>query len=104
MKILISNEAYEDLESIYEYISYDSIKYANETISNIYSLIYRLEDSPYLGRYVPELSNKKYLEIIYKSYRIFYEVSEINNLIYIHFIIHGKRNFEKFYENYIKNL
>ena len=31
MQVLMSNEAHKDIESIYEYISRDSIKYANET-------------------------------------------------------------------------
>ena len=33
---------------------FDSIKYANETLENIYSRIYELESAPYLGRFVPE--------------------------------------------------
>lgn len=31
MKVLMSNEAHQDIDSIFEYISSDSIKYANET-------------------------------------------------------------------------
>ena len=31
MRILMSNEAHQDIDSIFEYISRDSIKYANET-------------------------------------------------------------------------
>ena len=31
MQIFMSNEAHEDIGSIFEYISHDSIKYANET-------------------------------------------------------------------------
>lgn len=43
MQVLMSNEAHEDIDSIFEYISRDSIKYANETSENIYSRIYELE-------------------------------------------------------------
>ena len=53
----MSNEAHQDIDSIFEYISRDSIKYANET----------------------------------------------SNTIYIHFVIHSKRNFKSFYKSYIKN-
>lgn len=42
-------------------------------------------------------------ELIYKNYRIIYEVQENSKIIYIHFIIHVKRNFKSFYKNYIKN-
>lgn len=72
MQVLMSNEAHEDIDSIFEYISRDSIKYANETSENIYSRIYELENAPYLGRYVPELSDKHFRELIYKSYRMIF--------------------------------
>jgi plasmid stabilization system protein ParE len=98
----MSTEAHKDIDSIYEYISYDSIKYANETIKKIYSLIYELEFSPYLGRFVPEIYNKHFRELIYKSYRIVYEISKNSNTIYIHFIIHSKQNFDSFYKSYFK--
>ena len=54
MQVLMSNEAHQDIDSIFEYISRDSIKYANETLENIYSRIYELESAPYLGRFDPE--------------------------------------------------
>ena len=85
----MSNEAHEDIDSIFEYISHDSIKYANETSENIYSRIYELEKAPYLGRYVPELPDKHLQELIYKKYRIVYDISEdsknkCNNFFYIY--------------------
>lgn len=103
MKILISDDAHDDIDSIFEYISRDSIKYANETIRNIYSLIYELGNTPYIGRYIPELYDKHFREIIYKSYRIVYNVCEASNIVYINFIVHGKRNFKSFYNSYIRN-
>ena len=99
----MSNEAHQDIDSIFEYISRDSIKYANQTLENIYSRIYELEDSPYLGRYIPKFSDNHFRELIYKSYRIFYEVSTEKDKVYIHFVVHGKRNFKSFYKSYIKN-
>ncbi len=103
MKILISNEAQKDLEEIFEYISYDSIIYANETLEKIYVRIYELNKNPYLGKVVLEIKFTQLRELIYKSYRIVYEVQENSKIIYIHFIIHVKRNFKSFYKNYIKN-
>lgn len=103
MQILISNEAHEDIASIFEYISCDSIKYANETLENIYSRISELSSSPYLGRFVPELSGSYFRELIYKSYRIVYDVSDDLSTVYIHFVIHDNRDFESFYKSYIKN-
>ncbi len=103
MKILISNEAQTDLEEIFEYILYDSVIYANETLKKIYIRIYELNKNPYLGKVVLEIKFTQLRELIYKSYRIVYEVQENSKIIYIHFIIHVKRNFKSFYKNYIKN-
>ena len=100
----MSNEAHDDIDSIFNYISHDSIKYANETSANIYSRIYELEKAPYLGRYVPELVDKYYRELIYKSYRIFYEVSKEEDSVYVHFVVHGKRDFKSFYDSYMKKI
>ncbi len=101
MRIIISNEVRNDITEIYEYIARDSLKYANETIKNIYSRISELENSPYLGRYIPELLDKKYRELLYKNYRIVYSVLEEKNIIYIYFVIHSKRDFKSFYNTYI---
>lgn len=98
MKILISNEAQTDLEEIFEYISYDSVIYANETLEKIYIRIYELNKNPYLGKVVLEIKFTQLRELIYKSYRIVYEVQENSKIICIHFIIHVKRNFKSFYK------
>ena len=100
----MSDEAHKDIDSIFEYISRDSTRYANETSANIYSRITQLGNSPYLGRYIPELSNKHFRELVYKNYRIVYDISEDLDTVYIHFIVHGKRNFKSFYKSYIKNI
>lgn len=89
------------IKNIFDYITEDSIKYANETTNNFTSRIADLEIFPYMGRMVSELPNQQYRELIYKSYRIVYKVSDYSNNIYIHFIIHSKRNFKSFYNSYI---
>ena len=101
MNLIISNQVKDDIKEIYKYVAKDSLKYANETANNLYSRIAELEISPYLGSYVPEISNKQYRELLYKSYRIVYSVFEEKNIIYIHFVIHGKRNLKSFYNLYI---
>ena len=58
---------------------------------------------PYLGRYVPELPDKHLRELIYKKYRIVYDISEDSKTVYIHFVVHGSRSFKSFYNSYIKN-
>ena len=97
MKIIISNEAIDDIREIYRYIKKDSEKYAKLTVNNIYSSIYLLDKMPYIGRYIPEISDDKYREIIFKNYRIGYNVSSDSNIIYIRFVIHSKRDLSNFF-------
>lgn len=104
MKVILSNEAREDLNNIFHYISHYSLKHAIENDENIILMIHKLKYTPYLGRYVQVDNSKKLREIIYKKYRIVYEVIEKSNIIYIHFIIHYRRNFKSFYKSYLKTL
>ena len=67
MKINIPKRVRNSIQEIHDYIARDSIMYAEITVKNIYSKIYELKASQYLGRYVPELEDKNYLEIIYKN-------------------------------------
>ena len=97
MKIIMSTRVHNDINSIFKYISIDSFKYASITSEMLYSRINILETFPYIGRYVPESDNKYYRELLYKSYRIIYSISEENNAVYVHFIIHGKRNLNLFF-------
>ena len=103
MKVILSKEAKSDMDNIYKYIARESIKYAIENDKAIRTNIHKLEFYPYSGRYIPEFSNKKYRQIIFNHYRIFYEVIEEKECVYIHFIVHGKRNFKSFYNSYINN-
>jgi len=96
MKIIMSTRAHNYIYSIFKYISINSLKYASITSEMLYSRINILEVFPYIGRYVPESKDKNYRELLYKSYRIIYSISEEINSIYIHSIIHCKRNLKLF--------
>lgn len=83
-------DAKEDLKQIKEYISKDSIYYANKTINEIINKTEYLLMFPYMGRKIPEFNNENYRELIYKSYRILYKV---NSNVYILKIFHHSRDF-----------
>lgn len=68
--------AIEDLKNITYYISRDSPKYAKILISQIFEMVSHLEKFPKFGRTVPEYNNPKIREIIYKNYRIVYQIKE----------------------------
>lgn len=80
-----------------------------EVIEEIYEKIYDLEYSPYLGRYIPEIEDKRFRELIYirnkhSGYRIMYYISEKTDTIYIIGIINCKQDFNKYLKvhNYFK--
>ena len=90
MKTIVYKEnAEDDLNQIKEYISKDSIFYANKTVNEIMYKIEYLTMFPYMGRKIPEYNKEKFRELIYKSYRIFYK---INSNISILKIVHHSRD------------
>ena len=90
VNINIEIEAKADLKQIQEYISKDSIYYANKTINEIINKTEYLLMFTYMGRKIPEFDNTNFRELIYKSYRILYKV---NSNIYILNVFHHSRDF-----------
>ena len=82
-----------DILQIYSYIYQDSVYYAVNTIDEIAKRTDNLEIFPYMGRKVPEYDIYNIRELIYKSYRIIYEVQ--SNKIIIHRIWHSARKLPK---------
>ena len=93
MKIKLQKYARQDLREIYNYIFIDSPYYANFTKNKILNRIMDLSTFPYLGRKVQIFNDYNIRELIYKSYRIIYEID--SNIIYIHRIFHSARLFNK---------
>ena len=104
MQIIISDDVKSAITDIFDYAYNISAKYANRIVYKIYDAIYDLQVSPYIGRYVPELSDKHYRERICENYRIIYYVSETNNIIYIRYIFCRRQNANLFFEVHKKQL
>lgn len=104
MQIIISDDAKSAITAIYDYSYNISSNYASRIVNKIYAAIYDLQDSPYSGRYVPELSDKQFRERICEKYRIIYYISEKDNTIFIRYIICGKQNSNLFFKVHEKEL
>ena len=94
------------ITDIYNYSYNISSNYANRIVNKIYDTIYDLQDSPYIGRNVPEFSDKQFRERICEKYRIIYYISEMDNTIFIRYIFCGRQNsklFFKVHENELIN-
>lgn len=90
-KVIWSPEAFEDIQSIAEYIGRDSEYYARATISKIIDFSQSVSRFPQMGREVPEFKNKHIRERLVYSYRLVYKVEPMR--IFIIAVIHDKRLF-----------
>ena len=91
-KLVWSDEALEDIESIATYIEKDSPVYAKSVVTKFFEKVEILVDNPKLGRMVPEMDNENIREIFVYSYRLIYELKA--NSIMVIAIIHGRRLIE----------
>lgn len=82
--------AYEDLESIFKYISKDSVFYASRQIDTLIDKVDILEEYALSGRIVPEFNNEFIRELIEGNYRVIYKIDK--EIIYIIRIHHSARN------------
>lgn len=87
MKLIWSNDSLDDVDRIREYIGQDAEFYAQIFIDKIIQMTDKLLTFPKLGRVVPEFQNVNIREIIYRNYRIIYELEE--ERIVILSVLHG---------------
>jgi len=90
--VIWSQEALDDIDSIAEYISRDSLYYAQRVVESIFDRGDSLSEQPEAGRKVPELNDSRVRERFIYSYRMIYELKD--NDIHILGVIHGKRLLE----------
>ena len=64
-----------------------------KTTDEIISKVNSISDFHYMGRKVHVYNSESIRELIYKSYKIIYDID--SNIIYIHRIFHSSRLFSK---------
>jgi len=89
VKILWTKAAKSDIKLIKNYISNDSINYANFMVDRILTNISRLATFPESGRYVPEFEDNRIRELIVNPYRIIYLIKD--DTVFILTIVHTKQ-------------
>lgn len=110
MKVIVEDLARECLDDIFYYNAQYSAKNAIDTDIMITQYIQDLEDSSHIGRYIPEIADNRFREIIYRKtresgYRIMYFISEKRNTIFVFNIINSKQDFIRILKlhNYFNN-
>mgnify|MGYP000860843553 CR=1 FL=1 len=87
--------AEKDLINIFEYILSDNPSTATNFLDQVNESILKLEDFPYMG-VIPKDSRLKYLGyriLIVENYLVFYVVYEVEELVEIRRVLHGKRQY-----------
>ena len=92
MNVYWSDNAEEQLDTIYEYLAQYSEKTALETVDRITQSSIQISSFPLSGREVPEYTIKQIREIIEAPYRIIYYIKP--DSIEILAVIHGSQNLE----------
>lgn len=74
VKIKWTNLALQDLNEIAEFISNDSVRYAQMTVKYLFESTSILKSQPKAGRVVPEFNEENLRELVRGSYRIVYRI------------------------------
>ena len=90
-KIIWSEQAREDLREIVTFIALDNPTTAESFGYLLMTKVDALAQFPRLGRAVPEEDDEDIREIIFRSYRIVYQVIEKQQVVAIARIWHGAR-------------
>lgn len=90
MKLFWTEPAIQDLQDLRDYIANDSDIHAASFVSSILVRVEQLEKFPLMGRMVPEAQTANIREIIYRTYRIIYRVTE--QRLDVLAVIHGSRD------------
>ena len=91
-KVIWTDSAIADLEEICEYISSDNCAAARRIGRGILDHVKILEAFPFIGPAYPRQSGGAIREIVFRKYRIFYEVSDRSKLVHVLRVWHGARN------------
>ncbi|MEW6621800.1 MAG: type II toxin-antitoxin system RelE/ParE family toxin [Bacillota bacterium] len=93
-RIVLSEAAYYDIDSMFAYISQDSKQAAEKLRVRIYEGIKKLVDFPEIGAVIPEEdapgAQRGYRRIVITSYMVFYRILE--DRIVIARVLHTRQN------------
>lgn len=94
VKINWTKLALSDLQGVHEYISHDSVRYAQITVNKIYDRVESLKAQPFSGRIVPEFDDKAIKELIEGNYRIVHYLVDEERIDVLR-IYHSARKLDK---------
>jgi toxin ParE1/3/4 len=95
-KVLLTEGAEQDLESIYDYIAeFDCVASANRVLDQLMAIVENLSHYPERGSYPKELvalGIKEYRQASFNPYRVIYRITGKQAIIYL--IADGRRDMQ----------
>ena len=88
-KVIWTEPALQELDSIAEYIALDNVVAASALVDEVFDKTERLESFPQFGRIPPELPNSIYREVVVPPCRVFYR--EEGNHVFILYVMREER-------------
>lgn len=88
-----TDDAKDDLNNIFQFISKESEYYAELTIVKILERVDMLYNNVNIGKIIREKQDSKFREILYKQYRVMYKVIDENRVDILN-VFHAARNFD----------
>ncbi|MCA1762222.1 MAG: type II toxin-antitoxin system RelE/ParE family toxin [Cryomorphaceae bacterium] len=85
-----TDQAIDDIDNIAEYISKDSLTFAQIQTERFFERAKTLEKQPLTGRIVPELNDQSTRELVMGNYRIIYQI-DLNDIVTILTVHHSQR-------------
>ncbi len=75
-KVILSNDARNDLDKVFLDLSEYSSKYAQLWADQFFEYLDILESNPKIGRIVPEIGSDNFREVLVGKYRMLYKVTD----------------------------
>lgn len=88
-----TDDAKDDLNNIFQFISKESEYYAELTIVKILERVDMLYNNVNIGKIIREKQDSKFREILYKQYRVMYKVIGENRVDILN-VFHAARYFD----------
>ena len=94
MEIRISEKTKRQLRNIYNYYSENSIQYAEHFLEDFYKKIESLIEFPKMYSIIPQLEKHDIRTLLFRNYRILYQIDEDEELIKVVAILHSKQRLQ----------
>jgi len=82
------------LKNIYKYYSENSIQYAEHFLEDFYNKLESLREFPKMYGIIPQLKKHNIRKLLFKDYRILYQIDENKELIKVVAILHSKQRLQ----------